>query len=528
MRLVPASLYVTRRYVQDVVEGRQSKRWSREGSRDPHAVGAVRHAERNSEKSCRGQGSIRGVTVTPRRHTATHVPVGGDRRRAPRRRGRRSTRSTHSRRDAAPAHRGRRGGRAALRRGQGPVRAAGGRRQRVARTASHAIVPEQWFARLSGCSESEARRRAARWASRLDGAARDASRSCATAPCRSPRRAHRDADGAAADPSAETQLLRIADKGEMRRPARRDQERVVAAATDETEGPQPSRTATATCGPGPRGFDTDGAFSGSDRGGRGAPRRDSKPLERQAIRRGPESRRARDHRDAYRFDALIELGRDAMHGGATSTTADGMPITPAPRRPRAAARPATHPTGEEVCEIPGVGPVPVAHARKVLLPRAPRARHHRRRRRPDRRLHHPPCPQSSQDRDRRTRPDLQGRRVRPHRASRTTPRRGLRRTTSSRPTSSSGDSASCTTTSSPTAATRSNETPTAPGPCAHPTSNEIPTRRDTPPSPCASFDRPRYRPSLDESTRTERERSCLTSAPERHGSRRARREGSRA
>ena len=78
------------------------------------------------------------------------------------------------------------------------------------RNGNDAIVPEQWFARLSGCSESEARR-ALKMSERLpelpatEKKLRDGSLSLAQASiC---------AEGAAAAPGAEGHLLLIAGKG---------------------------------------------------------------------------------------------------------------------------------------------------------------------------------------------------------------------------------------------------------------------------------------------------------------------------
>ena len=178
------------------------------------------------------------------------------------------------------------------------------------RNGNDAIVPEQWFARLSGCSESEARR-ALKMGERLadlpatEKKLRDGSLSLAQASiC---------AEGAAADPGAEAHLLRIADKGEMRR-LREVKERVVTAAMDETEARRRAhrdrnlRTWT-------QGLSTHGSFQG--------PTEEVavllaaiEPLKRQAF---TAARKADEHDtpDAYRYDALIELGRRAMHVGVT-------------------------------------------------------------------------------------------------------------------------------------------------------------------------------------------------------------------
>ena len=285
------------------------------------------------------------------------------------------------------------------------------------------------------------------------------------------------AEGAAADPGAEAHLLRIADKGEMRR-LREVKERVVAAAIDETEGPplahrdRSLRTWT-------QGLSTHGGFQGPT---------DEvtvllaaiEPLKRQAFA----AARTTDHHDtpdAYRFDGLIELGRRAMHVSSDTTDHRRRPDHPAPRRPRAAARPRRHPRRGGLRD-PRRRSGPVAHARKVLPHGLLGARDHRRRRRPDRRVENPPRPRSPQDRDPRTRPDLQRRTAAtaPTSSNDITSKAASPNTTSP-PTSSSATPARTTTTSSPTTTTTSSSTTTAPGPSDHPKSNEIPTRRDTPP-----------------------------------------------
>jgi len=224
------------------------------------------------------------------------------------------------------------------------------------RRGSDAILPEQWFARLSGCSESEARREL-RMSEKLaelpatEAKLRDGSLSLDQAALVT--------RGASADPTAETVLLRTARKGEMRN-LRAETERVVAAATDEAEGRAAAhrdrhlRTWT-------RGFATEGAFSG--------PTEEIavllealKPLEQAAF---DAARKAGTHEshDAYRYDALIGLARDAA-GGNTRESSNDLPVG---RIRVDLGRLLGHDDEPgEICEIPGVGPVPVAHARKVL------------------------------------------------------------------------------------------------------------------------------------------------------------------
>jgi len=221
---------------------------------------------------------------------------------------------------------------------------------------SHAATAEQWLANISGCTEGAARD-AFRTAERLDelpataAKFRDGALSLA--------QAAQVSAGATADPTAEDKLLRVAERGEMRT-LRTETGRVVAAATDEAEGHARAhrnrhlRTWT-------RGFATDGAVSG--------PTEEMDvllsalgPLAKDAF---DAARKAggRDSRDAYLFDALIALARKALAG----TTSSNAPVLPTGRvRVDLTALLAGKTSAGEVCEIPGVGPVPVAHARKVL------------------------------------------------------------------------------------------------------------------------------------------------------------------
>ena len=312
-------------------------------------------------------------------------------------------------------------------------------------SGSDAILPEQWFARLSGCSESEARREL-RISEQL--AELPATEAKLREGSLSLDQAALVTRGAAADPSAERQLLRTARKGEMRN-LRAETERVVAAATDETEGRAAAhrerhlRTWT-------RGFATEGAFSGPT--DQVAVLLDAlKPLEREAF---DAARKAddRESRDAYRFDALIGLA--ARHAGADAgTTKADRPV--ARVRVDLARTPRRQDHPGEVCEIPGVGPVPVEHARKVLSPRAARARDHRRRRRPDRGRRAPPAtsPRHSRSRSRNaTRPATSKAATAPTTSNDITSKAASPNTTS-RPTSCSATPAPTTTTSSPTSTT---------------------------------------------------------------------------
>ncbi|HUV10352.1 MAG TPA: hypothetical protein VMX12_05195, partial [Acidimicrobiia bacterium] len=68
----------------------------------------------------------------------------------------------------------------------------------------------------------------------------------------------------------------------------------------------------------------------------------------------------RETHDAYQFDALIDLARSG--GGPT----DARPKHVARVRVDLPALLRGHAESGETCEIPGVGPVPVSHAREVL------------------------------------------------------------------------------------------------------------------------------------------------------------------
>jgi hypothetical protein len=222
------------------------------------------------------------------------------------------------------------------------------------RHGSDAIVPEQWFARLSGCSESAARRELRMSETLTDLPAteqrlREGSLSLDQAALVT--------RGASADPGAEARLLRTADTREYRTLAV-DTERVVAAASDEAEAharahrERSVRTWT-------RGLATDGSFSG--------PTEDVnvllqalEPFAKEAFEAARKAGKP-ESRDAYLFDALITLA------GQDTRRRSGQPELPVGRLRVDLARLLDH-DGEagEICEIPGVGPVPVAHARKVL------------------------------------------------------------------------------------------------------------------------------------------------------------------
>jgi hypothetical protein len=219
--------------------------------------------------------------------------------------------------------------------------------------ASAAASSEQWLAGVSGCSESHARD-ALQTAKRIE---------------QQPATAEKLRDGSLslsqvslvaraveADPDAESKLLRTAER-EGLRTLRDKADRVVAAATDEAEA-----HATAKRERHLRtwrvGMATHGSFSG--------PTEDVdvllralKPLEQARFDKAREEADApRETYDARCFDALIDLARHEGSGTA------GAPV--ARVRVDLSALLAGHTSPGEVCEIPGVGPVPVEHARTIL------------------------------------------------------------------------------------------------------------------------------------------------------------------
>jgi hypothetical protein len=214
---------------------------------------------------------------------------------------------------------------------------------------------EQWLAETSGCSEGAARE-ALVTAERIE-----------TLPETRDRlldgrlsigQAALVSAGAAVDPGAEAHLLRTATRSGMRG-LRQEKERVVAAATDEEAAARRARRErhlrTWTNGPA-----THGTFSGPTE--QVADLLDA--LEPLTRARFDEARRAgqQEPLEAYRFDALCTLVRQPGAGVATARRTKHIARVRVDLT--ALVRGRTEPG--EVCEIPGVGPVPVAHAREVL------------------------------------------------------------------------------------------------------------------------------------------------------------------
>jgi len=219
--------------------------------------------------------------------------------------------------------------------------------------SSHAASPEQWLAEVTGCTEGAARD-ALQTVQRLD-ALPDTAQQVRAGALSMAQASHVSA-GACADLGAEQRLLETAKRSGMRE-LRAERERVVAAATDELEARRRAkdqrhlRTWT-------QGFATHGSFSG--------PTEDVAKilhaLEPLTKARFDEARRAgeRESRDAYRFDAFVGLVEPGT-GPASKPQPQAVRVRidlPALLRGR------TEPG--ETCEIPGVGPVAVRHAREVL------------------------------------------------------------------------------------------------------------------------------------------------------------------
>ena len=234
---------------------------------------------------------------------------------------------------------------------------------------SHAVRAEQWLANLTGTTEHVAGEQL-RTAQRLETCVvteehlRTGTLSLA--------QAAQVSAGAAADSGAETQLLQVAQRDGMRA-LREESQRVITAAGDE-DAERARVRRDRHLGTRTEGFATRGWFSG--------PTEEVaellaalRPLEQDAF---DTARRRGEHESAgaYRFDALVALARGTRvePGGRCSDDEAGDT-----RRPKRVRRDGVrirvgldrllgrNPTpGEDICEIPGVGPVPVARAREVL------------------------------------------------------------------------------------------------------------------------------------------------------------------
>jgi hypothetical protein len=215
---------------------------------------------------------------------------------------------------------------------------------------SDATSGEEWLARLSGCSESQAR-------DTLQTGKRLKDRPKTRARLRdgklSPAQASAVTRASEAAPEAEDKLLRSAERDSLRE-LRERADRIIAANTDDAEA-HAKATRERHLRTWRDGLATRGSFSGPTE----AVDKILRALEPLTEQRFEEARKAgeREPYEAYRFDALVALA-------AGMRTKSGPPIT---RLRVDLDRLLGNPDGTgEVCEIPGVGPVSVAQARRVL------------------------------------------------------------------------------------------------------------------------------------------------------------------
>src|SRR5262245_5689821 len=219
------------------------------------------------------------------------------------------------------------------------------------RHGSRAVSEEQWLAKASGCSEGQARD-TLKTARRLEdlpateAKLRDGSLSLTQASVVS--------KAAEVDPAAEARLLRSAERDGLRE-LRDRADRVVAAATDEHEAHARARRERHVR-TWREGLATRGSFSD--------PTEEIdvllRALEPLTQARADAARHTgeREPYDAYRFDALVGLARG--EGSRESAPPVCRVRVDLPGLLDGAT------TAGETCEIPGVGPVTVEHARKVL------------------------------------------------------------------------------------------------------------------------------------------------------------------
>jgi len=215
---------------------------------------------------------------------------------------------------------------------------------------SDATSSEEWLARLSGCSESHAR-------DTLQTGNRLKKRPKTRAKVRdgklSQAQASAIAKAADASPAAEDTLLRSAESDSLRE-LRERSDRVIAANTDDAEA-HANAVRERHVRTWRDGLATRGSFSG--------PTEEVDKLLRalepltEACFQQARKANEREPYEAYRFDVLIALA-DGAHSES------GPPVT---RIRVDLDRLLDDPDGTgEVCEIPGVGPVSVTHARRVL------------------------------------------------------------------------------------------------------------------------------------------------------------------
>jgi hypothetical protein len=219
------------------------------------------------------------------------------------------------------------------------------------RSRSHAASPGQWLAEVTGSSEGAARETFAT-ATRLSELPNTEAK-LRSGELSLQQAAHVTA-GAAADPAAERRLLATARRSGMRE-LRAEKERVIAATCDEVEARRRAkrerhlRTFT-------EGYATRGTFSGPTE----EVAKLLHALEPLEQARFEAARRSGEHeaREAYRFDAMLDLAE--RRPATTNSNPAGTVIVDLGSLLDGKVRPG------KTCEIPGVGPVPVAHAREVL------------------------------------------------------------------------------------------------------------------------------------------------------------------
>ena len=216
-----------------------------------------------------------------------------------------------------------------------------------------AASPEQWLAETSGSTESAARE-ALVTAQRVQ--TMPETRDRLIDGRISIAQAAQVSAAATIDPGSEAHLLRTAARSGMRG-LRQEKERVIAAATDmEAAARRAHRDRHLRVWH--QGAATHGSFSG--------PTADVADLldalEPLTKARFDAARKAeqRESQDAYRFDALVDLARSGSGTTGARPKHVARVRVDLPALLRGRAEPG------KVCEIPGVGPVPVSHARDVL------------------------------------------------------------------------------------------------------------------------------------------------------------------
>ena len=224
---------------------------------------------------------------------------------------------------------------------------------------SQALSAEQWLAGVSGISEHAARE-SLTTAERLDQLPAVAEH--ARAGDLSLTQATLVAAAATVDPASEHTLLRTA-RRTGHKGLRAETQRVLAAATD-AEAAHARALKDRQVRHWANGVATDGRFSGPTSEWRKVLQA-LEPLEREAFVAARLDGR-RESPDAYRWDALVALAERSLTGGEVAPTASKKARRVTRLRVDVARLLRDEPAAGEVCEIPGVGPVPVSVARAEL------------------------------------------------------------------------------------------------------------------------------------------------------------------